>query len=62
MLELMSYMCLYFEMCHFIIVCFTCEDLVNMQCVVVVPVCLVVDVALTACDKYTILSAAHYIT
>jgi len=62
MLELMSYMCLYLETCHLIIVCFTSEDLVNMQCVVVLSACLVVDVALAAYDKYTILSAPHYIT
>jgi len=62
MLELMSYMCLYLETCHFIIICFTCEDLVNIRCVVVVSACSVIDVALTACDKCTILSAPHYIT
>lgn len=62
MLELMSYMCVCLETCHFIILCFMFEDLVNIQCVVVVSACLVVDVALTTCDKYTILSAPHYIT
>jgi len=54
-------MCLCLETCHFIIVCFMCEDLVNMQRVVVVSPCLVVGVALTACDKYTIPTAPHYI-
>ena len=62
MFELVLYMCLYLEMCYFIIVCFKCADLVNMQCVVLVSACLVVDVALTACDKYTIRTAPHYIT
>ena len=63
MLELMSYMCRYLETCHFtIIICFMCEDLINMQCVVVVSACLVVVVALTACDKYTIPAASHYVT
>jgi hypothetical protein len=62
MLEFMSYKCLYLEKCHFIIICFMCEDLINMQCVVVVSVCLVADVALTAYDKYTIPTVPHYIT
>jgi len=41
MLELMSYTFLYHAMCHFTVVCFICQDLCNMQCVVVILACLV---------------------